>query len=148
MFLAKLVPLKDFKVCLQDTVTLVDTRGEILAIELDPSISKDLDTFNHSKAVLETLEGDWLAYFVNVGRLETGSPIDRLAFTELIAQLDGLWVEPSPRYVWWVQVTPQGIIVPLEASPEVREWLTAPEHQAPLVSIYDRLSSTSKLGTN
>ena len=148
MSLAKLVPLKDFKVCLQDTVTIVDTRGELFVIELDPSLSKELDTFGHSKTQLETLEGDWLAYFVNAGRIETGSPIDRLVFTELVAQLDGAWIEPEPRYVWWVQVTPQGTIVPLEASPEVREWLTAPEHQAPLVSIYDRLSSTSKLGTN
>ena len=149
MTLAKLVPLAQFE-CNQDTVTIVQTKTDVWVVELDPSVAKQHDTFSLILPLLEELVEEldsWMAYFVNVGRLEVGMPIDRLALTELVMKEHGVLSEPSPREVWWIQITAHETIFPLEILP-VHKWVTSPKYRSALISIYHRLASTTRVGLN
>lgn len=145
MPLVKLVPLSQFE-CKQDTVVIIQTDTEVLAAELDPSVAKEHNTFPLLEPIFNDMD-NWMAYFVNIGRLEVGMPMDRLALTELIMKRDGVMSEPTPREVWWVQITTHSTIFPLETRPH-HAWLTDSKHREALVSIYYRLASTSKAGVN
>lgn len=145
MALVKLTPLDQF-VCNQHTVTIIQTPTEILVAELDPSIATQYDTFPHIQPLLNELD-NWMVYFVNIGKLEAGHPMDRLAFTELLVKSDGVMSEPSPRERWWVQITVHDTIFPLEILP-VHHWMTEPKYRDALLSIYHKLASSSKAGVN
>lgn len=145
MILAKLTPLEQF-VCNQHTVTIIQTTTEVFVAELDPSIANAYDTLPYIKPLLDELD-NWMAYFVNIGKLEVGHPMDRLAFTELLVKSNGLLTEPSPRERWWIQITVHDTIVPLEVHP-AHYWMTEPEYRDALLSIYHKLATTSKAGIN
>jgi len=145
MALVKLIPLDKF-VCNQYTVTIIQTPTEILVAELDPSIATQCDTFPLIQPLLDELDS-WMAYFVNIGKLKTGYPMDRLAFTELLVKSDGVVSEPTPRECWWVQITVHDTIFPLEVLP-VHHWMTEPKYRDALLSIYHKLAVSSKAGVN
>lgn len=145
MPLAKLVPLSEFE-CNQSTVTIVQTPTDVLVAQLDPSVADANDSFQYFGRLLDELN-DFTAYFVNIGRYNETSPMDRLAFTELLIKEDGALHNPSPRIVHWLQVTHEEELKPIEIG-DCHDWMTKPENYHSLLSIYHRLASTSKVKLN